>query len=417
MNRSDLPQESSVVVLGGGPAGATVSALLAHAGHQVLLLERERFPRFHIGESLIPETYWTLQKLGVLEKLRSSSSPVKVSVQFISESGRASRPFYFFERKPGESAYTWQVERSWFDQMLLENAAEKGVDVRLGVTAKEILFEGERALGVRASTENGREATVRSRVLVDATGLSSLVSRQLGLRKRDPYLGKAAVFSHYQNALRDSGIDEGATLVIHTAGNRGWFWYIPLSENRVSVGVVGSPEELFTDGDSKDDILAREIDRCPAVASRLEKARQVFPARVVSDYTYRATRCSGDGWVLVGDAYGFIDPIYSTGVFLALKSGEMAAETISESLRRGDCSGKALGCWGPKLTDGMNALRQLVYAFYTPGFSFARFVQEHPEHRDRLTDLLIGDVFKEGVTDIFEDLKTFCNLPADSGRS
>ena len=414
MNRSDLPQESSVVVLGGGPAGATVSALLAHAGHQVLLLERERFPRFHIGESLIPETYWTLQKLGVLEKLRSSSSPVKVSVQFISESGRASRPFYFFERKPGESAYTWQVERSWFDQMLLENAAEKGVDVRLGVTAKEILFEGERALGVRASTENGREETVRSRVLVDATGLSSLVSRQLGLRKRDPYLGKAAVFSHYENALRDSGIDEGATLVIHTAGNRGWFWYIPLSENRVSVGVVGSPEELFTDGDSKDDILAQEIDRCPAVASRLEKARQVFPARVVSDYTYRATRCSGDGWVLVGDAYGFIDPIYSTGVFLALKSGEMAAETISESLRRGDCSEKALGCWGPKLTGGMNALRQLVYAFYTPGFSFARFVQEHPEHRDRLTDLLIGDVFKEGVTDIFEDLKAFCNLPADS---
>jgi flavin-dependent dehydrogenase len=403
-----------VVVLGGGPAGATVSALLAAKGHPVLLLEREKFPRFHIGESLIPETYWTLRKLGVLEKLRASSSPVKVSVQFISETGRASRPFYFFERKPGESASTWQVERSWFDQMLLENAAEKGVDVRLGVTAKEILFEGERALGVVASTEDGHEARVRSRVLVDATGLSSLVSRRLNIRKKDPRLGKAAVFSHYENALRDSGIDEGATLVIHTAGNRGWFWYIPLSDNRVSVGVVASPEELFTDGNSLDAVLDQQIRACPAVAGRLEKAQKSFPARAVTDYTYRATRCAGEGWVLVGDAYGFIDPIYSTGVFLALKSGEMAAETISECLRRGDCSGEALGSWGPKLTDGMDALRKLVYAFYTPGFSFARFVHEHPQHRDSLTDLLIGDVFKDGVTAIFDDLSEFCNLPDDS---
>ena len=414
MDAADCPRESSVVVLGGGPSGATVSALLAADGHQLLLLEREKFPRFHIGESLIPETYWTLQKLGVLDRLKASRSPVKASVQFISEYGKASKPFYFFDRRADDSSYTWQVERSWFDQMLLENAVEKGVDVRLGVTAREILFEGNKAVGVVAATANGRDVTVCSRVLVDATGLNSLISRQLGLRRKDPRLIKAAVFSHYENGLRDAGIDEGATLIIHTAGNRGWFWYIPLSGNRVSVCVVASPNEIFTSGDSVDAILDREIQGCPAVARRLEKARRVFQSLALADYSYRATQCAGDGWVLVGDAFGFIDPIYSSGVFLALKSGEMAAESISESLRRSDYSRKVLGSFGPELSAGIEALRRLVYAFYTPGFSFARFVQEHPEHRDRLADLLVGDVFKESVNDIFEDLKDFCDLPTDS---
>ncbi len=415
MDRPDFPSQSAVVVLGGGPAGATVSALLAAEGHQVLILEREKFPRFHIGESLMPETYWTLQKLGVLDKLGASRSPVKASVQFISESGKASKPFYFFDRKSDKSSYTWQVERSWFDQMLLDNAVEKGADVRLGVTTKEILFEGDQVVGVEASTTGGSDVAIRSHVLVDATGLNSLVSRKLGLRKKDARLVKASVFSHYENGLRDDGIDEGATLIIHTAGNRGWFWYIPLSENRASVGVVGSPDELFTNGDSMDAVLDREIRACPAMARRLEKARRLLPAQAVTDYSYRATRCAGDGWVLVGDAFGFIDPIYSSGVFLALKSGEMAADSIGRSLRRSDYSQEMLGTFAPTLGAGIDALRKLVYAFYTPGFSFARFVQEHPEHRERLIDLLVGDVFKEGVTDIFEDLKEFCDLPNDSG--
>ena len=416
MERQTFPSERSVVVLGGGPAGATVSALLADRGHDVLLLERETFPRFHIGESLIPETYWTLEKLGVLGQLESSRSPVKASVQFISEAGKASRPFYFFERKSDKSSYTWQVERSWFDQMLLENAKEKGVDVRLGVTAKDVVLDGNRVLGVEASTVDGDTVVIHSRVLVDATGLNSIVSRKLGLRKKDPCLAKASVFAHYENGRRDPGIDEGATLIVHTPGNRGWFWYIPLADNRVSVGVVASPEELFNNGMSMDAILDREIRHCPTIAQRLVEARRVLPAQVVADYSYRAVRCAGNGWVLVGDAFGFIDPIYSTGIFLALKSGEMAAESIAEALRRRDCSAEALGSFATQFVPGVDALRKLVYAFYTPGFSFARFVQEHPEHRERLIDLLVGDVFKEGVTDIFEDLKSFCDLPDDPQR-
>ena len=184
--------------------------------------------------------------------------------------------------------------------MLLDNAAEKGVDVRSGVTAKEILFEGDQVVGVKASTSGGSDVTIRSHVLVDATGLNSLVSRKLGLRKKDARLAKASVFSHYQNGLRDTGIDEGATLIIHTAGNRGWFWYIPLSENRASVGVVASPDELFTNGDSMDVILDREIRACPAIAGRLEKASAAPPRpsghRLLLSGNSMRGRWVGPGW-------------------------------------------------------------------------------------------------------------------------
>ncbi len=406
-----FPSSVPVVVIGGGPAGATISTLLAQGGLAVALFEREKFPRFHIGESLMPETYWTFKKLGMLEKLRSSDAPVKASVQFFSESGRPSRPFYFFERNPHERSYTWQVERAWFDQLMLDNAREKGVQVHQGAAVKEVLFEGSRAAGVLVDSGNGQARAVRALVVVDATGLSSFIARRLGIQRKDPKLVKGAVFAHYENARRDPGIDEGATLVLHTKGNRGWFWYIPLSRNRVSAGVVSATRELFQDRGAPEEVLEEEIRNCPALEERLREARRLPPVHVLRDFSYRASRCAGDGWVLVGDAFGFLDPIYSSGVLLALKSAEFAAETILETFERHDFSAASLGRYGAKLAKGMEAIRKLVYAFYTPGFSFANFTREHPEQRERLIDILIGDVFKDGVTDIFETMKRFCDLP------
>jgi flavin-dependent dehydrogenase len=405
--------ERQVAVIGGGPAGSTAATLLAQKGIDVVLFERDAFPRFHIGESLMPDTWWTFERLGMLEKLKASSFPLKYSVQFISENGKESRPFYFFESNPHESSVTWQVERSVFDAMMLENARDQGVEVCMGVSAKEVLFDGERATGVRIVDGEGKESQVSARVVVDATGLVSLLSRQRRLLRRDPRLTKAAVFAHYEGGRRDAGIDEGATLVYHTRGNRGWFWYIPLAGDRVSIGVVGAAGELLKGRGKPVEVLEEEIRACAGMAERLEKARRVSEVRVVSDYSYRATRCAGEGWVLVGDAFGFIDPIYSTGVLLALKSGEFAAEAIAGALESGDLSAARLGAWGPKLAGGMEALRKLVYAFYTPGFSFANFVRQHPEHHGRLVQLLIGNVFKEGVTDIFEDMKAMCDLPEE----
>jgi len=376
-----------------------------------VLLEKELKPGFRIGESLMPETYWTLERLGMLEVLRGSRSTVKASVQFVGESGRQSKPFYFFERQDHEAAYTWQVERAWFDQAMLDNAASKGVDVRMGAMAADVLLDGERAVGV-AATANGERHEIRSQVVVDATGLTSLLSRKLNLRRRDPKLGKAALFTHYENGLRDEGIDAGATLVISALGGRGWIWYIPLSGNRVSVGIVADPSELIHKGESPDTTLRRLLAESPEAARRLADATQQMPARVVTDYSYSADRVAGDGWVLVGDAYSFIDPIYSSGVFLALRSGEMAADAIAAALTEGDTSSARLGAFGPELSRGIEAIRQLVYAFYTPGFSFAKFVKAFPQHRVPLVDLLVGDVFKPNAMKLFEDMATLCDFSA-----
>lgn len=405
------------VVLGGGPAGATAATLLARDGHNVVLLERETFPRFKIGESLMPETYWTLRKLGMLDVLRRSASTVKASVQFISASGKASKPFYFFEREDHESAYTWQVERAWFDEALVANARASGVDVRMGASATEVLFESEQAHGVRVVLADGTPLELRSRVVVDATGLASLVSRQLSLRVRNPELNRASVFGHFENGARDEGIDEGATLVIHTPGSWGWFWYIPLSENRVSVGIVAPPARLFGSGAQAAEVLERAIADCEPIRSRLAEARPLGPVRVAKDYSYRARRVAGDGWVLVGDAFAFLDPIYSSGVFLALKSGEMAAEAVSSALRDGDCSAKRLGTFGPTLIRGTEAIGKLVHAFYTPGFSFSSFIRAYPHHQRGIVDLLVGDVFEKSFDELFRDLDGFIEECADGAAS
>ena len=386
-----------VLVAGGGPAGSTTAALVAAEGFRVALLERSARPRFKVGESLMPATYWTFQRLGVLDRMRESRFPKKSSVQFFAGDGRSSSPFYFEDHDPHESSQTWQVVRSEFDQMLLDNAAEKDVEVVRGANLKEVLFEAGRAVGARVEVDGARRE-IASRVLVDATGQSALLGRRLRLKADDYQLRNASLFTHFEGALRDRGKDEGATLILHTRNRDSWFWYIPLPQNRVSVGVVGSLDYLIR-GRSSDlqRLFDEELGRCPALSPRLEKARQVRPVRAIRDFSYRSRRVAGDGWVLAGDAFGFIDPIYSTGVFLALVSGEMAADSICEALAAGDPSGERLGRHGARLIEGMDALHRLVEAFYDRGFSFARFLQRHPDCRGQLVDLLIGNVYRRPV--------------------
>ena len=387
-----------VVVIGGGPSGATVATLIAKAGFRVQLLEREHFPRYHIGESLIPETFWVLERLGMLPKLQGSRFVEKHSVQFVTEQGKLSEPFYFGDYKPHESSQTWQVTRAEFDQMMLDNAREHGVDVQEGVRVLEVLFEGGRAVGVRAIDEAGVEREIRSTVVVDAAGQSCLIQDRLGLREWDPVLKKAAIWTYWKGAKRDAGRDEGATLVMQTKGKIGWFWFIPLQDDIVSVGVVAPFDYLFKGRDSKEleTIYFEEVDRCLGLQPRIANAGRVAPFSAAKEYSYRSRQVAGDGWVLVGDAFGFLDPLYSSGILLALISGAQAADAIVAGLAAGNTSAAQLGTWGPGYIAGMDRMRKLVCQFYD-GLNFGKFVREHPGRKGLITDVLIGDLFKPDI--------------------
>ncbi len=423
--------DPDLVVIGGGPAGSTVSTLLAQQGLRVQLFERERFPRFHIGESLIPETYWVLKRLGMLEKMRQSRFVKKYSVQFVNASGKLSAPFYFWDNKPHECSQTWQVVRSEFDVLMLNNAREHGVEACEGVRVLDVLFEDVgvqasacdagvqafacsassssaathqakactptgRAVGVRIQEPNGAQRDVRARVVVDASGQSGLLQNRFKLRVWDPLLNKGAIWTYWEGAYRDTGRDEGATMVIQTPSRQGWFWYIPLHSNIVSVGVVAPFDYLFKGRGSHEQTYCEEVEACTAVKERVAAAKRVTGYFATKDYSYRATQVAGDGWVLIGDAFGFLDPLYSSGVLLALRSGEMAADTIVEGFAKNDLSAAQLGKWGPAFNEGVDRMRRLVCEYYD-GFSFGNFVREYPHLKGKVTDLLIGDLFTDAV--------------------
>ncbi|MGH7128938.1 MAG: NAD(P)/FAD-dependent oxidoreductase, partial [Planctomycetaceae bacterium] len=295
--------------------------------------------------------------------------------------------------------------RSEFDDMKLDNAREHGVDVHEGVRVLDVLFEGERAVGVRVQHEDGTQHEVRAGVVVDASGQSSMIISRLGLREWDAELKKAALWTYWEGARRDTGRDEGATLVLQTAGKTGWFWYIPLHDDIVSVGVVADFEYLFKDRAQRDHeaIYQEEVEHCPGLGPLLEGARRAAPFRVAKEYTYKATQAAGEGWVVIGDAFGFLDPLYSSGVLLALKSGQLAADAIAEGLTKGDTSAAQLGEWEPDFRKGMDRMRRLVCEYYD-GFSFGRFVKRYPHFKGHLTDLLIGDLFSEHVDEVIEPL-------------
>ncbi|RLS35832.1 MAG: NAD(P)/FAD-dependent oxidoreductase [Planctomycetota bacterium] len=402
---STFPTETDVIVIGGGPAGATASTLIAQKGHRVQLFEREKFPRFHIGESLIPETYWVLERLNMLPKMKKSQFVKKHSVQFVNSTGKLSAPFYFSDNKPHECSQTWQVVRSEFDQMMLENAREHGVTAHEGVRVLDVMFDGERATGIKYQAADGSHHEMRAKVVVDASGQSGLLQNKFKLRVWDPILNKGAIWTYWEGAYRDVGRDEGATIVIQTPNKEGWFWYIPLHDNRISLGVVAPFDYLFKGRGSHEQTYQEEVDKCPAVQERIASAKRVTGYFATKDYSYRATRWAGPGWVTIGDAFGFLDPLYSSGVLLALKSGEMAADAINEGLQIGDTSGEFLGKWGDALNQGIDRMRRLVCEYYD-GFSFGKFVKNYPHLTGRVTDLLIGDLFTDKVDEVWAPMES-----------
>jgi len=402
-----------VLIIGAGPAGTSAAALLTEQGHRVLVLEREKFPRYHIGESMLPFCYEPLKRLGLIEKLKDSHFTKKYSVQFISPNGKASQPFYFFNRYDRDTiAQTWQVLRSEFDALLVENARARGATILEGVTVTSLLREGERVVGVRTRDEDGDEREYRAPITLDCSGKEAFAAVRNQWRVKDPFLNKVAVWTYYKGAKRDPGIDEGATTVAMVP-EKGWFWYIPQHDDMVSVGVVAEGKYLSRDGvRSSEAMFNREIEQNAWIKKYLSEGTQVGPFFITSEFSFHARHCGCEGLLLVGDAFCFLDPVFSSGLMLALKSGVMAADAVHEALVARDFSPERFAGYAALLRQGIENMRKLVYAFYDPNFSFGKLTDKYPELADEVTDCLSGDVNKD-FSKLWAGIREFASLPDD----
>lgn len=408
MNASN---QYEVIIIGAGPAGSTTAALLAEKGRRVLVLEKEKFPRYHIGESLMPYCWFTLNRLGLVEEMDRIAYVKKYSVQFVTQDGRQSQPFYFFQHYDHPSSTTWQVERAEFDLMLLKNARAKGADVRELTPVQRLLKDdGGRVIGVATLSEDGQKVEFFAPITIDCSGREQVSVAREGWRVKDPKLNKIAIWTYFRGAQRDPGIDEGTTTVAYVEG-RGWFWYIPLKDDVVSVGIVADKDYLFSESKDPAEIMRREIGRNAWIQDHLRVGQQFGEYWVTSEFTYRSKYCAADGLLLAGDAFAFLDPVFSSGVFLALKSGEMAADAVDAALTAGDTSGARFAEYGESLCRAMENMRKLVYAFYEPNFSFGRMLKAYPQHRGLLTDSLIGHLFDPDFSELYEAMQEFVQLP------
>jgi flavin-dependent dehydrogenase len=381
------------IVIGGGPGGSTVATSLSRAGRSVLVLEREKFPRFHVGESLLPFSLPIFDRLGVHEKVRAAGFQTKYGAYFWNESNGTTRPVDFADARNPNHPMAYQVKRADFDELLLRHSASCGAEVREETAVEDVLFEGGRAVGVRARRKGGEAEEIRARVVVDASGQGAMLSRKLGLRRFDPKLKRAALFAHYSDVVWPEGSRPGDILLPIDQGV--WYWIIPFSDGTCSVGGVFDPADVrLPEGVSAEAKYDALLARSPRVIRLLGGARRASGVHGVSDYSARSARLGGDGWALVGDAATFLDPVFSTGVFLAMATGERAAFAIDRALsRRGRVDARDFASYQRQSNRMFARFRKFVYNFYDPVFFEAFTTPRPPEGiRAAVVTILSGGV-------------------------
>ena len=399
--------ETDVLVIGGGPAGTTAATLLARKGWKVILLEKARHPRFHIGESLLPMNLPILERLGVLEQVRAIGVHKRGADFPLQDEADTTNVFRFDRAINPQFGYAFQVKREEFDQLLFKHAQANGVDAREQVQVERVEFANERPRLVHARDADGNALAFRPRYLVDASGRDTFLGNKLKLKRKSDLHQSAAIFSHFTGVQQRPGEDAGNITIDRF--EHGWYWLIPLRDGVMSIGAVCFPEYLkrrrgkneARDGEarsnearSNEEFLMQTLQSTPSVWKRMADARRIAPVHVTGNYSYSCSRMHGPGWVMVGDAYAFLDPVFSSGVYLGMNSAEHAAAVVDGALRDPASEAPLQAAMAKRLTRGLRHFSWFIYRFTTPVMQqlFAS-PRNDWQLEQAVISMLAGDVF------------------------
>jgi flavin-dependent dehydrogenase len=392
-SRPANPKQCDVLIMGGGPAGSAAGALLAEQGWHTVILEKDHHPRFHIGESLLPLSIPYLDQLGVREAVEGIGLR-KYAAEFHSIDHDKSTRFDFGDAFKRDYPYAFEVRRSEFDHVLLQNAASKGALVHEGwrVDSAEAQENGLRTIS--ATHDSGARDTWQARFYIDATGRDTFMADFLGIKARNPRHRSAALYAHFEGAERATGRDEGNICIYWF--DHGWFWLIPLKDGTMSVGAVCKPDYLKTREVTVEQFFQDTIVLCPGVAARLAEATLASEVTATGNYSYQSRRMTGDNYLMVGDAYAFIDPVFSSGVHLALNSAFLAADAVNGLLREPKTTARRLRQFEQAIHKGLGTFSWFIYRVSTPAI---RDLFMHPQNmlrvREAVTSVLAGDIFRD----------------------
>lgn len=398
---TDATIECDVLVVGGGPAGSTTATLLQRQGRRVLQLEKDRHPRFHIGESLLPANLPIFDALGVMEKVRAIGV-VKRGADF--ESGDGYQTFQFGRAIGSTPPHAFQVKREEFDQMLFEHARENGVDAREGVKVERVELGGIGKVTAYAKDAAGAPLTVRAKYLVDASGRDTLLGNAFKLKRKNDKHQSAAIFAHFRGVEARPGEDAGNISIYNF--EHGWVWCIPLREGVTSVGAVCWPEYLKQRRGRNEEFLLATLAQMPDLARRMAGAQMISEVRVTGNYSYTCAQMAGPGWIMVGDAWAFVDPVFSSGVYLAMHSGKQAAAAIGAALDAPAREAELQAAFERRIRRGVRVFSWFIYRFNSP---VMRHLFAHPGNQFQLEQgvisMLAGDVFDSPL--VMRKLKLF----------
>ena len=371
-------------MIGGGPGGSAAATLLARAGKRVLVLEKEHFPRFHIGESLLPYNRRLFDEMGVLPVLEAAGFPKKFGAQFYLGNASKSLKLVFSNGCFTRETTAFQVERATFDHLLLKHAHASGAEVREGWTVTKVSNESTEAT-LQARSDKGQIEAFRGAFLIDASGRGNFTGNQEGLRIIHPKLKKLAVFGHFEGVALDNAAARGDTVIIRLENK--WFWLIPISEKKTSVGCVMDQAEFAQAKQSPAEVFDRLWKSSTVMRARMKDARPVNAIQTTGDFSYYNRKLVGQRLLRVGDAAGFMDPIFSAGVYLAMHSGKLAAQVVLDSLAAGDSGERRLKTYEKRVFRAMQFYWDMVEAFYTTPF-MELFLQ--PRSKFQLPDAIVA---------------------------